>query len=253
MPRLPLLLSVPHGGLQTPEEVAGRTALSASDVMDDIDLFTRELYDLGGVVRHVLMADVARPFVDLNRDPEQLPPRFPDGVIKSHTCFNVPVYKPGFEPDEALVRHLLEKYHASYHRELERRLREPGVELMLDCHSMSEYPPPIAPDREQRRPLVNLGDYAGKACPRLTTELLANCIMDSLSLEDSQVTINRPFQGGYITRRHGANPRPVIQVEINRALYFDPDDPHRRDETRIENIRAGLEAAFRDFCAHLFA
>ncbi len=252
MPVLPLLLSVPHGGLKIPADVAERSALSSDDIMDDIDLFTPELYDLGDLVRHSMVADIARPFVDLNRAPEQVPPHFPDGVIKSHTCYNVTVYKSGMQPDEAMVAHLLQAYHAPYHSELERRLREPGVELMLDCHSMSEFPPPIAPDRDERRPQVNLGDSGARSCPRPITEMLASCVAEAFALDARDVTINSPFQGGYITRRHGGHPRPVIQLEINRALYFDPEDPHRRDAARIERVRAQLAAALSDFCARLF-
>jgi formiminoglutamase len=232
-----------------PDELADRVALSASDVMDDIDLFTPELYDLTATVLHTRVADMARPFVDLNRAPDQLPPQFPDGVIKSHTCFNIPVFRPGLAPDTALVRHLLETYHTPYHPHIERLMRAPGVELMLDCHSMSEFPPPIAPDQTERRPLINLGDLGGKACPRAITERLARCMAAAFSIEAAEVTINRPFQGGYITQRHGASPRPVIQLEINRALYFDPENHHRRDAARIERVRNSLEAALHDFCS----
>jgi formiminoglutamase len=248
MARLPLLLSIPHGGTRVPPELTGHIALSAADVYDDIDLFTPELYDLRALALHTVIAGIARPFVDLNRAPDQLPPAFPDGIIKSHTCFNVPVYLEGHAPDDALTRHLIATYHAPYHAELERLLHEPGVALMLDCHSMSEYPPPVAPDRETRRPLVNLGDADGESCPRALTAALARAFRDALRIGESDVTINTPFRGGYITRRHGSHSRPVIQVEINRALYFDPEDRHRRNDERIARVRTAIETALRDFC-----
>ncbi len=43
-----------------------------------------------------------RAVVDLNRAPDDTAPENPDGVVKSHTCWNVPVYKPGSLPDEKL-------------------------------------------------------------------------------------------------------------------------------------------------------
>jgi N-formylglutamate amidohydrolase len=147
------------------------------------------------------------------------------------------------------VRSLLDAYHAPYHRELERWLRDPGIELMLDCHSMSEYPPPIALDRSRRRPLLNLGDFGGVACPRTTTRLLARCLAEAFALDEAEVAIDHPFRGGYITQRHGGKPLPVIQIEINRALYFDPDAHHRRDTARIERVRGCITAALRAFCA----
>ena len=34
------------------------------------------------------------------------------------------------------------------------------------------------------------------------------------------MTLNEPFSGGFITRTHGNNPIPWIQLEINRSLYL---------------------------------
>ncbi len=227
------------------------TSLTHADILDDIDLFADRLYDPGATVQRVQVADIARPFVDLNRSPDQLPPEFPDGVVKSHTCFNVPVYRAGMAPGAELVQRLLEKYHAPYHRALEDYLRDPKVRVMLDCHTMAEYPPPIAPDRDKRRPSVNLGDNDGESAPREITELLALSMTEALGLKKNEVSINRPFRGGYITRRHGAGPKPVIQVEINRALYFDPTTPHQPATAKIAQLNGMLRDAFRDFCDRL--
>ena len=251
MTRLPLLISIPHAGTRVPGEVAEATSLTHDDILDDIDLFADRLYDPGASVQRVQVADIARPFVDLNRSPDQLPPAFPDGVVKSHTCFNVPVYREGMAPDAALVQRLLETYHTPYHRALEADLQDPQVRVMLDCHTMAEYPPPIAPDRKERRPSVNLGDNDGRSAPREITELLVRSMTEALGLEKDEISINRPFRGGYITRRHGAGPKPVIQVEINRALYFDAATPHRPAPEKITQLNGMLQDAFRDFCTRL--
>lgn len=251
MSRLPLLISIPHAGVHIPDEVADATALTHADILNDIDLFADRLYDLGELVERTQVAGIARPFVDLNRAPDQLPPEFPDGVVKSHTCFNVPVFHSGKEPGPALVRQLLDRYHAPYHDALAQRLQDAGIRVMLDCHTMSEYPPPIAPDRGDRRPSINLGDNDATSCPRETTELLARSMAEAFELESDEVSINRPFRGGYITRHHGAGPKPVIQVEINRALYFDAADPHRPADEKITGVNAMIARAFRDFCDRL--
>jgi len=65
MTKLPLLVSIPHGGTQMPSEVEGRCCISRADVLEDGDAFTREIYDVAEGVRFVLKADVARAFVDL--------------------------------------------------------------------------------------------------------------------------------------------------------------------------------------------
>ncbi len=253
MPPLPLLISIPHAGLRIPDEVAGAVALSRGDILDDLDLFADRLYDLRSVARRVEIADIARPFVDLNRSPDRLPPEFPDGVIKSHTCFNVRVYREGQDPDTALIRRLLEAYHAPYHRALEQHLQDPDVRVMLDCHTMSEYPPPVAPDRRRRRPPINLGDNDGRSCPPEITKLLAVAMAEAFGIGRDEVAVNRPFRGGYITRRHGAGPKPVIQVEINRALYLNRAARHRPATRKIARVNALIERALRDFCDRLAA
>lgn len=150
-----------------------------------------------------------------------------------------------------LVRRLLEKYHTPYHDTLARHLQDARIQLMLDCHTMSEYPPPIAPDRQDRRPSVNLGDNDPQSCPREVTGILARSMAEAFELDDDEVSINRPFRGGYITRHHGSGPKPVIQVEINRALYFDETDPHRPAVAKLTRMNTMITRALQNFCERL--
>jgi len=55
MKRFPVLISIPHGGDQIPVEIADRVCLSKREVFDDIDAFTRDIYDLGGKVNILLV------------------------------------------------------------------------------------------------------------------------------------------------------------------------------------------------------
>lgn len=241
--KLPFLISVPHGGTTIPKELAERHALSPTDILDDIDPFTRSLYDLESVVEEIQVADIARPFVDLNRSADQLPPAFPDGVIKRETCHKVPVYRPGLEPHPLLIKDLLSRYHEPYHAKLSKRLKQEHIQMMIDCHSMSEYPPPIATDRSVRRPLVNLGDIDGQSCPPDITALLAEAFVITFNIRADDVSVNRPFKGGYITRFHGQGTKPVLQIELNRVLYLNPDHPRKEDAARITDIRSRMISA----------
>lgn len=231
---LPCLLSVPHGGTWIPPEVRDLMILTERDILEDGDPFTPELYDLRAVSRVVM--EVARAVVDVNRSPDDLPPENPDGVIKSETAFGKRVYKEF--PSGELVEELLRRYYFPYHEKIREELKREEVLIAFDCHSMAPTAPKIAPDRG-RRPSFCLGDFHGKACPRELTEVLRGCLMEVFGLPEEEVSINEPFAGGYITRTYGMNPKPWIQIEINRDMYMDWDRLEK-DEVRMAEVREKL-------------
>jgi len=251
MMSLPVLLSIPHGGMDVPIELLGRVCLERADLFDDSDAYSREIYDLGERVAAVISTGIARAFIDLNRAPDDLPAQNPDGVVKSHTCYGKAIYCKDAQPDENLVKRLLDKYYFSYHRRIKNILSgdDPLPELALDCHSMAAVGPAISPDKGKKRPMICLGDVRGTSCPRGKTEQLAACMREAFSLRENEVTINRPFAGGYITRTYGGRPLPWIQVEMNRSLYlrkpFFDRDTLSVNENRLRELGGQFEKALR--------
>lgn len=253
MKKLPVVISIPHGGSATPFELTGRVCLSSEDLFDDGDAYTRDIYDLRATVADIISTDIARAFVDLNRAPNELPPKNPDGVIKSHTCNGKTIYKTGSEPDHALTKKLLEKYYFPYHRRLQNIFNEQNklIRFALDCHSMAPVAPLLSPDQSAKRPIICLGNFHGNSCPQDMTEMMAACFRQAFSLKDDEVTINRPFPGGYITQRYGGQFIPWIQVELNRVLYlkapyFDRDTLSV-DMARVKKLNRMFEEALRLF------
>jgi len=219
---LPVLLSIPHGGTGVPPELRDSLAIGEKEIFEDIDGFTREIYDLEGKVLHVHRADIARTFVDPGRAPDDLPPGNPDGVIKSHTCFGKIIFKETRQPDSAETTHLLEKYYHPFHRRLQALVEEnrDHLKLCIDCHSMAETGPAISPDKGKERPIFCLGNRFGASAPDEAVLKLKSCLVDAFELDEADVAVNKPFAGGYITRHYGNNPLPWIQVEMNRKLYL---------------------------------
>ncbi len=220
--RLPVLVSIPHGGIWTPPELLGKVNLNDFEMLGESDAFTHSIYDIGdAALAGVYKSDVARALVDLNRPPDHLPPRKLDGVIKDVTTYGIKVYKEDMTPDEALIKSLLGRYYFPYHESIAEALATPGLKLALDCHSMASAGPTLARDAGQRRPLICLGNVRGKSCRDPVLERLKECFVRSFGLKDEDVALNRPFSGGYITRHYGMNPVPWVQVEISRALYLE--------------------------------
>ena len=87
---LPLLVSVPHAGLRVPAEVEPLCALTPAEVADDGDGGADEIYAFEKEVGAFVTTDVARAIVDMNRARDN---RKADGVVKTHTCWDVEVWK----------------------------------------------------------------------------------------------------------------------------------------------------------------
>ncbi len=202
MGKLPFLITVPHGGTLVPDEVSAVVRITDKDLFDDSDSFTNIIYEVSNDVEAEIVFNIARAFIDVNRAEDELPPDWTDGVIKSATCYKRPIYKSGCQPGPALVERLLDKYYRPFHASVSAAQANPSIKIALDCHSMADVAPIVAPD-SGKRPLFNLGDSNGYACDPRITELLKESIMDGFALNEQDISINRPFKGGYITRKYG--------------------------------------------------
>lgn len=246
---LPVLVSIPHGGTETPPEIANRVCITPRALFDDSDAFTREIYDVTDEVVCVEAASIARAFVDLNRARDDRPPRNPDGVVKTATCYNEPIYTPGMELTDGLSETLLSRYYDPYYKRL-REAMSTGILLALDCHSMAERAPRVSPDRESRRPLFCLSNDNGRTCPPPLLERLAGAFADAFELGPGGVRLNDPFRGGNITCTLGSlGGVPWVQIEMNRSLYLaEPWFDRERltvDSARLSELRTRFLAALR--------
>ena len=259
----PILVSVPHGGWKVPEEIKSIWALSAEEAFHDGDPYTPQIYDFNEKVNAQIVMEYFRASVDLNREPDNMAPENPDGLIKSHTCYNELVYKNGIIPDDILKQVLIDKYYHPYHKFLKETVIRKDIKLGVDCHSMAAVTPPMGgKDAGIPRSLIclgNLGDAEGKICPphnRLScdTELIQFVRDEFESVfrhEDVDIeipgicTINIPyeggyFEGGYITRQMGYEDIPFFQVEMSRALYLSKKYFNEKtlevDQKRIKDL-----------------
>ena len=224
---LPILVSVPHAGLRVPPEVAAAGLLSPEQVAEDGDEHAADIYDFAAEVRHYVTTDVARAVVDLNRAEDD---RRPDGVVKTHTCFNVPVWRQ--PPGEPIVKALLATYYRPYHGRLS-ALAGQGARLAVDCHTMLAVGPPIGPGPGRERPHVCLGNADG-TCPDAWMACLARSFEEQFG---ARVTVNEPFRGGFITRSHAAE-MPWVQLELSRAPFATHSEKRRRV---LGALKAALE------------
>ena len=210
---LPLLLSLPHAGVIIPPEVQDLCALSTKEIVEDGDEGAAEIYlPLKKEVSALVTTVVARAILDMNRAEED---RSKDGVVKTHTCWDIPVYR-GF-PSENFIETLIEKYYRPYHTDLTNYAE--GVKLGVDCHTIAAKGPPVGPDPGIERPLICMSN-ADCTCPKEWITSLAECCE---KVFETEVSINKPFKGGYIILSH-AREIPWLQLELSRAHFFSNEE-----------------------------
>jgi N-formylglutamate deformylase len=251
--KLPVLITIPHGGMSIPNELTDKIIIGKKEIFEDIDPFTQEIYNLKDKVITLFKTDIARTFVDLSRAPDDLPPENSDGIIKSHTCFGKKIYKENEQPDSSLINQLLDKYYHSYHKHLRNYIEKnkKEIQLCLDCHTMAETGPAISPDKGMKRPLFCLGNRFGNAAHNDIIEKLKLSFVEIFNLDEKQVAINEPFAGGFITRNYGNNPLPWIQVEMNRSFYlaapFFNSDNLTVNEKRLAELKDKFYQTLQNF------
>lgn len=206
---LPFIVSVPHAGLVIPEETRDLCLLTAEEVAADGDEGARAVYAIERNVAVFVSTDVARAAVDMNRARDDIRR---DGVVKTHTCWNVPIYRTPLS--DTVVEALLDRYHRPYHARLSKAAAL-DLQLGIDCHTMAATGPPVGPDPGAVRPAVCLSN-ADETCPDDWLELMADCFREAYH---PNVRLNDPFKGGFITREHGRE-MPWMQLELSREPTY---------------------------------
>lgn len=231
----PVIFASPHSGTHYPDDMVDLLSVPLRDLQRIEDAFVDELYSHAVTQgTHLLCANYARSFVDLNRDARELDATmFHDGVPRTAGlpsarvkaglgCFprvgasGQEIYAQTISRQDGVFRldQVYDRYHQALQDQIDQLKQAWSDVIVIDCHSM----PSRQPGRASMPDIV-LGDRFGSSCSaRLTSKVERRCRREGLS-----VTRNAPYAGGYTTRRYGRPRRGVhvLQIEINRALYMN--------------------------------
>ena len=236
----PLLISMPHLGTTIPAELQ-RTYVPRALATEDTDWHLDRLYDfVTELGASVLMPQVSRYVIDLNRPPDDAP-MYP-GASNTELCptrfFNGdPLYQPGVEPDAAERLRRRDVYWQPYHQalatELQRLQTVHGYALLWDAHSIRSQIPWLF---EGRLPGLNLGTANGASADVAIADALVQACSGQSAVSH---VLNGRFKGGYITRRYGAPAQGVhaVQLEMCQDLYMQEHSPYAFDAERAAAIR----------------
>jgi N-formylglutamate deformylase len=246
---LPLLISLPHDGIELPPGFSARLTPDAQR-LPDTDWWVSRLYGFAREMgASVLRPNYSRYVVDLNRPPDDLslyPGQNTTGLCPTIEFDGSPLYLAGQGPSEAEIGERVQRYWQPYHQALREeldRLRAIHPRVVLwEGHSIRSVVPYLF---EGRLPDFNLGTANGTTC----TPACQQRIEATLSAQSDYSWIaNGRFKGGYITRQYGRPEQGIdaIQLELAQCNYLD-EETFEWDAARAEPtqrlIRSLLEAA----------
>jgi len=230
----PLIFASPHSGRRYPADLLANCRIGLLSLRRTEDAYVDELF--AGAAAHgacVLSAQIARAYVDLNRDPAELDlDMFDERPAQSGAKASARVQAglgaiPRISGDGQSIyrrklawsdgQHRIAAIHRPYHGMLQNLVDETkalfGCSVLIDCHSM----PSSA--RGAQAPDIVLGDRFGASCHPSVTAL----VEATLRKLGYRVARNTPFAGGHTTQSYGrpSHRTHALQIEINRALYVD--------------------------------
>ena len=242
----PLIVSIPHAGLEIPEDIAP-ALISPARARHDADLYVDQLYAFAFKLGATLIrTTTSRTVIDVNRDPSGqtlYPGQFTTGLCPHVTFDGDPLYHPGREPDETEIARRraawFDPYHAALASEID-RLRDlhPAI-VLYEAHSIRSVVPKLF---DGRLPEFNIGTNSGQSCaPELAHSIAAICAEQQRSH-----VIDGRFKGGWTTRHYGQPDKGIhaIQMELAMRTYLTEvpaaDWPPRYDDLHAAQAQATL-------------
>lgn len=242
--RLPLIISMPHTGIDVPAAILDRFTPEAKH-LPDTDWHIHRLYDFAkDMGAHCIIPRYSRYVIDLNRpddDRSLYPGKFTTGLCPVKLFNGNPVYKKGAEPDEAEIKARTGQYWWPYHEKLTGLIAElkkqHGKVVLFDAHSIRSE---VSTLFDGVLPDLNIGTADGTTCDAE----LAGALFVTAKQNGYSAVMNGRFKGGYITRHYG-NPAGgvhAVQLELAQKNYMDEDYPFTYDEARALPLRRVLQA-----------
>jgi N-formylglutamate deformylase len=229
--RIPVLVEVPHAGLEIPDPLRGEILATPEALRRDADLHVDGLYDKAPEVgASLLTARLSRYVVDLNRAPDDIDLEpgqgqgarvgQPRGVVWRVTTEGQPVLRKPL--DVSGMRQRVDLYHAPYHTRLQQELSalraQFGFAILVAGHSMPSSVRRGGRELERRADIVP-GSLARSSADARVIDL----VEQHFRAAGLSVRHDEPYRGGFTTAHYGRPAEGVhaIQIEVNRALYMD--------------------------------
>jgi N-formylglutamate amidohydrolase len=248
----PIIVSFPHSGTAFPAEIAGEIQAKFAIHPPDTDWHLPKLYEfvreLGCITIEALYS---RYVIDLNRNPAGSG-LYGDGrketsLVPLHAFDGQSLWKK--ELSLAEIERRKERYFWPYHQKIQQIIFELQKEfkhvLFYDAHSIKRL---VLSIRPAPFPDFIIGTNDGKSCDEGFRQLA----QQNLFLYSSNLKVNDPFKGGYLTRSIGRPKEGIhaLQIERSQDIYMDEKTFHY-DQLKATQLQSCLKSMFTDFAKHL--
>lgn len=263
--KYPILIIVPHGGCQTPEELEGVSLPNEFDLFMEADACANDIFSFDRFTSFPRVDTyVSRLFVDVDRPLNAMPPSSPDGAMKSRIRSGKKIYEDDAFPSEVAISNILGRYYLPFHENIAAPIAQGNVRLILECHTVLPVAPSWAKDAESPRPIITIehrtrygGRFIDTAAKNAAREL-AQSIASSIGTIEGSVAgdwiVDSSDSEGYIMKRYGSRGIPMMKISISRAAFINERDFNwefmRADEIKLGELRnsiwRGIEKFFRE-------
>jgi len=244
--RLPILITIPHGGITVPEELTVNKIVSKFDIFFESDTCANELFNFKNHVIAKIDTEISRLFIDLDRNMLHVFPISQDGVIKNETLHGKPIYKKTVYPDKIAIPNILNRYYQPFHRGIKKYISKGEIKLIIDCHTMMPVGPSNSPDAGMPRPLIlveNIIEKDGEkkfSCPPELAKSFMENLKKSFTKEEATVAgkfyLNKPLSKGYLINKYGQSEIPMLRLSISRSLFLN-DKYLNHDNLKVDEVR----------------
>lgn len=245
----PLLVSMPHVGVEVPRCLRGRLSPEC-EPLGDTDWHLQRLYDfVPGTGASILAARYTRFAVDLNRPADDAPlyagattGLHPDILFDGTPAFRESLGLTG-EERAGFLDEIWKPYHACIAQTLEGMKSRFGYAILLDAHSIASEIPRLF---QGTLPDFNVGTVDGKSADASLCTALGRVLDEAPGY---RLVINGRFKGGYITRHYGKPDENIhaVQLEIAQRTYMNERAPYEY----LPAVAAKLQPTLQRFVATL--
>jgi N-formylglutamate amidohydrolase len=230
-----VFLHVPHDSTCIPSSVRGQFLLNDAELNAELlrmtDHWTLDLFAQAVPEHQIVRAEVSRLVVDVERfddDSQEIMAALGMGAIYQRSAQG-PALRRLLRPDER--QSLMNTWYWPHHKQLElaveKALAAYGHALVVDADSFPSRPLPYELDQRHDRPDICIGTD-----PFHTPKSLEEAFVTAFSRAGFGVSVNSPFSGALVPKRHYGQDKRVasVMIEVNRGLYMDEISGMRLDD-----------------------